>query len=80
MELTTTEHSAYTAEAFELIDFIMCHKQLSQRDSDMALDRWQFGLTYAELAAEHGLSKERVRQILARVERKVLEGLKLFVV
>jgi RNA polymerase sigma factor (sigma-70 family) len=78
MELTSTEYSAYATEAYELVDFIMCNKQLSQRDSDMALDRWQFGLTYQELAEDYGVSKERVRQILAKVERKVLAGLRLY--
>ena len=80
MELTSTEHTAYAAEAYELVDFIMCNKQLSQRDSDMALDHWQYGVTHAELAAEHGISRSRVAQILARVERKVLDGLKFYAV
>lgn len=80
MELTTTERSAYAQEAFELVDQIMCDKKLSQRDSDMALDYWQYGVTQAQLAAEHSISKSRVAQILAKVERKVLDGLRLYAV
>jgi DNA-directed RNA polymerase sigma subunit (sigma70/sigma32) len=79
MMLTTTEHHIYGQEAYHLVDHIMCELELSQRDSDMALDRWQYDMTYKALAEDYGVSKERARQIVAKVERKVLKRIRTMV-
>ena len=72
MILTDTEQAVYAMEASDLAGSILEDLEVSQRDGDIAMDWWQYGLTYAALAEEYGVSKERVRQILAKVERKVL--------
>ena len=72
MILTDTEQAVYANEASDLAGSILEDLKVSQRDGDIAMDRWQYGSTYAALAEEYGVSKERIRQILARVERKVL--------
>ena len=77
MELTNTEYSAYANEAFDLVEECFVLGKVSQRNGDIALDRWQHGMTYDAIAAEYGISKERVRQILAQVERKVAFRLRL---
>ena len=72
MILTAPEQAVYAKEATYLVDSILEGLEVSQRDGDIAMDRWQYGSTYAALSEEYGVSKERIRQILARVERKVL--------
>jgi len=72
MILTDTEQAVYAIEASNLAGCILEDLEVSQRDGDIAMDRWQYGLTYRALAEEYGVSTERVRQILAKVERKVL--------
>ena len=76
MILTDTEHAVYAMEASDLAGSILEDLEVSQRNGDIAMDRWQYGMTYKELAEEYGISTERVRQILAQVERKVLRRLR----
>jgi hypothetical protein len=72
MILTDTEKAVYAIEASELAGSILEDLEVSQRDGDIAMDRWQYGMTYKALAEDYGVSKERIRQILARVERKLI--------
>jgi len=76
MILTDTEQAVYAMEASDLAASILEDLEVSQRNGDIAMDRWQYDMTYKALAEEYGISTERVRQILAQVERKVLRRLR----
>ena len=72
MILTDTEQAVYAMEASDLAGSILEDLKVSQRDGDIAMDRWQYGMTYKELAEDYDVSKQRIQQILAKVERKLM--------
>ena len=72
MILTDTEQAVYANEASDLAGSILEDLKVSQRDGDIAMDRWQYGMTYKELAEDYDVSKQRIQQILAKVERKLM--------
>lgn len=64
-----TGYLSLPSDAEDTLDYVL--ETLTQREADMFMLKFRDEMTYAEIGEIYGLTRERIRQLLVKVERKM---------